>query len=385
MKQQIKTVLVVSHVRHYMYEKKLYAYGPYAREIDIWADIFEDVLIAAPCRADRPDSDAIAFGRSNIKIIPQPETGGLTLLAKLRQMLMVPCMALSLARAMRNADAIHVRCPGNIGLLGVILAPFFSRYLVAKYAGQWNDYPDEPWTVRLQKALLRSRWWRGPVTVYGQWPKQPDHVIPFFTSVLSGEQIARAQTAARQRTFSEPLKIMYAGRLTRGKNVDTLLSAVEELSKDGVDMKCTVVGDGPERHYLEEQYSGPVLRNNVVFTGGMELAGVLEHYEKSDVLVLASESEGWPKAISEGMAFGLICIGSDRGLMPWMLGEGRGITVPPGDVDALKDVLRKISSSHRDYRDMGSRAADWAQRYSLDGLREALCSLLSERWGIHFE
>ena len=43
------------------------------------------------------------------------------------------------------------------------------------------------------------------------------------------------------------------------------------------------------------------------------------------------------------MAFGLVCIGSDRGLIPHMLGEGRGVVVPPGDVGPhTEDLVRRI-------------------------------------------
>src|SRR5205823_1367344 len=121
------------------------------------------------------------------------ETGGENLWAKLAQLAALPLLMFGLARAMRKADAIHVRCPGNLGLLGAVMAPLFSRYLVAKYAGQWSGYPGEARTVRLQRTILRSRWWRGPVTVYGEWPGQSPHVIPFFTSVLTEQQLARAK------------------------------------------------------------------------------------------------------------------------------------------------------------------------------------------------
>jgi glycosyltransferase involved in cell wall biosynthesis len=98
--------------------------------------------------------------------------------------------------------------------------------------------------------------------------------------------------------------------------------------------------------------------------------------------VLASENEGWPKALAEAMAFGLVCIGSDRGLMPWMLGEGRGIAVAAGDVKALAQALASVAGSHAMCREMSERAALWAQSYSLEGLREALRKLFAAQWNI---
>src|SRR5687767_7523008 len=152
------TLLVVSHVRHFKHSGSIFAYTPYACELDIWADLFSRVIIAAPCRDEAPPDDTTAFTRSNISIFPQKETGGSTVSAKLALLLSVPGLAWSLGRAMRRVDAIHVRCPGNLGLIGAIMAPLFSSNLVAKFAGQWNRYPGEPWTVRLQKSILRSRW-----------------------------------------------------------------------------------------------------------------------------------------------------------------------------------------------------------------------------------
>ncbi len=207
----IQKLLVVTHVAHYERGDRICAYGPYAREIDIWADLFPRLSIAAPVRKGDPPGDCLPLTRSNIELIPQRETGGTTASAKIRQILAVPSLLLGLGRAMASADAIHVRCPGNLGLLGVILGPLFSRYLVAKYAGQWTAFPSEPWAAALQRSLLRSRWWRGPVTVYGAWPDQPRHVVPFFTAILNAGQlssrlaiICAAATAAKTIAATVP-------------------------------------------------------------------------------------------------------------------------------------------------------------------------------------
>jgi glycosyltransferase involved in cell wall biosynthesis len=109
---------------------------------------------------------------------------------------------------------------------------------------------------------------------------------------------------------------------------------------------------------------------------------VLKYYQQAHVLVLASQTEGWPKAIAEAMAFGLVCIGSQRGMVPEMLGEQRGLLVPPGDVDALTAALQQIAATPQEYSAMSARAAQWGQRYSLEELRDAIRDLLSVWWGL---
>lgn len=375
-------LLIVSHVVHYEEGARLYAYGPYAREVDVWAELFSEVVIAAPCRKERAPGDCLPFTRQNISIIPQRETGGETWRAKLRQILLLPLLVFDLVRVMRRADAIHIRCPGNLGLLGAILAPFFSKFLVAKYAGQWTGYPGETWSVRLQRRLLRSSWWRGPVTVYGAWPDQPAHIIPFFTSIMTREQMMRASRSAVRRRSDGNLRVLYVGRLTAAKNVEAVLSALAQLRDAQRDLSCTIVGDGLRRARLIEMVKELRLEDRVTFAGSVGFERALDFYDWASVLVLVSETEGWPKAIAEAMAFGLICIGSDRGLIPQMLADGRGIVVPPGDAQALAIALADIAAHPASYDAMRTRAVAWAERFSLEDLRDALRHLLSSWWGV---
>jgi glycosyltransferase involved in cell wall biosynthesis len=374
----VRKLLIVARVTHYRHAGRFYAYTPYAREIDVWADLFPEVIVAGTLRDEPPPGDCTAFARPNVTVLPVADGGGNRLVQAAR----LPQMIWQLMRYMRRADAIHVRCPCDLGLLGVLLAPWFSRRLYAKYATQWLAFPGEPLAWRLQRALLRSAWWRGPVTVYGNWPNQAGHVVPFFTSMLTDEQIARAR--AHVATGKQPaaaLRVLFVGRLSRSKNVDILLDAVAATRRGGLDLECTIVGEGPERPALAAQADRLGLNGSVRFAGGASFEQMLGWYEQADVLVLVSELEGWPKAIAEAMAFGLVCIGADRGLVPQMLAEGRGFVVRPGDARALAEALQAVAADPERSARMGQRAALWAQQYSLDGLREALRTLLAQRWG----
>jgi glycosyltransferase involved in cell wall biosynthesis len=373
-------LLVITSVIHYEWQGQVFSYGPYAREIDIWADLFSGVGIAAPLRRDVPPGDCAPFTRQNITIEPQKEVGGNTFYSKLKLMVSLPGMAWNLSRAIRRCDAVCVRCPGNLGFLGVLLAPLFSRHLVAKYAGQWNGYPGESMSVRLQRYLLGSRYWKGPVTVYGKWPGQKAHVVPFFTSTMTREQVERASAVASTRQATSVLKILFVGRLSVAKNVDTLIDALSILKVQGRPFLCSIVGEGPERSKLEARAREYGLSDAVRFTSGVTYECVLRHMEQSDVLVLASDTEGWPKAIAEGMAHGLICIGSDRGFVPEMLGDGRGFVIPARDVHKLAEKLADIAADPEGFDAMRRRAAAWARPYSIEGLRDSLAELLATYW-----
>lgn len=375
-------LVIVTNTPHYQVGDCLYSYGPYTREIDIWADLFKNVLIAAPLRNHEPPADCILFTRNNISIVPQMETGGMHYRDKILQILALPIHFWNLSVAMSKGDTIHVRCPGNLGLLGVMLAPLFSRYYIAKYAGQWNGYRSEPISVRMQRFLLSSWWWRnGLVTVYGEWPCQPRQVIPFFTSMMTAEQVHHGAIVAKDKRLTLPAEILYAGRLVPSKGVDILLRSLKILFNQGFAFKLSIVGDGPERNHLLKLTQELGLTRHVHFVGAAPYNEVMSWYEKSHILVLPSfHSEGWPKVLAEAMCYGLVCVGTDHGLVPWLL-ENRGVVVPVADVEALAAGLRDILEDASAYEKLSKQASVWAQGYSLEKLKVKLENLLENRWG----
>jgi glycosyltransferase involved in cell wall biosynthesis len=373
-------LLIISSAVHYKWKGVISSYGPYTREIDVWADLFSEVVIAAPVRTEPPPGDCLPFLRSNVSLRPQVEVGGDNFASKIKLLKSLPRLAWNIGRAIRCCDAVHVRSPGNLGLIGTVLAPLLSNYTVAKYAGQWNGYPGESFSVRIQRYLLKSRYWNGPVTVYGNWPDQPAHVIPFFTSIMTQEQVSRAAAVVHSRRPPSTMRILFVGRLSKAKNVDILIEALTLIRANGHKFLCSIIGEGPERLRLENLASSHGLSDCVHFAGGLPHEQVLDQLACSDVLVLASMTEGWPKSIAEAMTFGLICIGSKQGFVPDMLADGRGLVVTPRDIPELAEQLANIAAHPERFDLMRLRASEWAQGFSLDKLREAIKVLLVSHW-----
>lgn len=371
---------VVSHVVHYRHADQWFAYGPYVREIDIWADLFSRVVIASPLRHERPPDDAVAFSRPNIEVVGQRETGGDSWTAKALQAASLPLLVADLIPVLSRADAVHVRCPGNLGLLGAALAPLFTRNLIAKYAGQWNGYQSESATIRLQRAILRSRWWAGPVTVYGEWPNQPAHIVPFFTSMMTRAQVRHAGEVARRKTMEPPVRILFSGMLQPRKRVDVLVDAAAQLVRGGVPFELVILGDGPERASLERRVAALGLDRQVKFVGAQPFDDALKWYEWAHVVVLPSRhSEGWPKVMAEAMAYGALAIAVDHGQVGRML-AGRGVVVPTGSADEIAQALRAWAAAPEQFEALRLEGVRWAGQHSLEDLREAIADLLSRSW-----
>lgn len=374
-------LLVVSHVMHYEWEGKVWAYTPYMAELDLWADLFSKVTVASPTLREPPPLDCAAGTRTNIAMVPMAETGGQSALKKLLQLLVVPLLAARLFRLMRRADVIHARCPGNLGLLCVAIAPLTGRNRIAKYAGQWGAYPGEAGTYRLQRFLLRSRWWSAPVTVYGKSPGDPDHVIDFFSAALSDAQVKEGGQLAQERRRGAPIRVLFVGRLTKSKNADVLIEAVTTLLDEGCDVRLNIVGEGPEEERLRDLVSRSAHADRFTFSGSLPVGGVLKAYSSADVLVLVSETEGFPKAAVEAMAYGLVVVGSNRGHLKTILDEGRGLLVEAGDKHGVSEALRDIANRPSHYDEVGRVAASWAACYSLEGLRTGISDIMTDAWG----
>jgi glycosyltransferase involved in cell wall biosynthesis len=197
---------------------------------------------------------------------------------------------------------------------------------------------------------------------------------------MTRERLQRAAKSACKERQSTLLRVLFVGRLTAAKNVDILLEALSSLHAQRIAFACSIVGEGPEFARLQAIADRLGIINFIRFTGGLDHDHVLEYMEGSDALVLASNNEGWPKAIAEGMAHGLVCVGSDRGLIPEMLAEGRGLIVPPGDSVKLAKALEQIATDPQRFESMRSRAANWASLYSIEGLRDAIADLLQTHW-----
>ncbi len=97
---------------------------------------------------------------------------------------------------------------------------------------------------------------------------------------------------------------------------------------------------------------------------GSELPGV---HAATDVLVQPSVfQEAFGLSILEGMAAGNPVLATTVGGIPELVDEGNGILVPPGDVTALADAIRRIARHPRLLSTLAQGARKTARRFNWD-------------------
>ena len=107
--------------------------------------------------------------------------------------------------------------------------------------------------------------------------------------------------------------LLSVSRIGKEKNIDLLLSSMNEIIEKNNKIKLLIVGDGPDL----EEYRKYVLDNNlsdyVIFTGKVPWDTIQEYYLLSNVFVTASTSETQGLTVIEAMSASLpvICIDDD--------------------------------------------------------------------------
>ncbi len=103
---------------------------------------------------------------------------------------------------------------------------------------------------------------------------------------------------------NDELLIGSAGSLIKRKRFDLLIDSVSFLVNDkGLDkIKCLIIGEGPEREFLQKKINKSNLGDRIILAGFKSDA--LSYINAMDVFVLASEREGFSKVILEALLTG---------------------------------------------------------------------------------
>ena len=341
--------------------------------MDIWMKYVNKTTVLAPLEKRRPLASEISYFNTPVfKEIPAIDFTSLG--NALRSTAKIPFILFKIWKVCRNSDHIHLRCPGNISLLGCFVQIFFPKKpKTVKYAGNWDPESRQPWTYQLQKWILSNTFLSRniKVLVYGKWPNQSANVISFFTASYSEEE-----AEVPLRNFSEPLKFIFVGSLSEGKQPFFAIKLVEELLKKGKNVSLKIFGTGVLKKELKEYIENSNFSQALSLEGFSEKELLKNEYLKSHFLILPSKSEGWPKAVAEAMFFGCIPVATTVSCVPWMLANGkRGILIPD-DPEMAKQRLYEKLSDESELEKMSVRAQEWSRGYTIEKFQRKIRKFL---------
>ncbi len=367
--------LIISHAVHKIKDKEVYAYAPYVREMNLWLKYVDEVVIVSPKTEGNPNNIEIIYEHDSLSLKVIPNIQFTNFKHSIISVFKLPIIFFTIINACRRVDHIHLRCPGNIGLIGCIAQLFFPRKVkTAKYAGNWDPKAQQPKSYKFQKWLLSnmSLTKQMQVLVYGNWEGQTKNIKPFFTATFRDSE----KEALVKRDYSSTLNFIFIGSLVSGKRPLLAIKIVESLFKKGKNVNLDLFGDGVLRAELQDYIIKNELQDYIKLHGNQTKKTIQEKLKTSHFSILPSKSEGWPKAIAEAMFYGVIPIVTKISCVPYMLDYGkRGILIEDKLNKAIRDIEVVINKPN-DLDKISQNALSWSQNYTLDTFEKEIEKLL---------
>jgi glycosyltransferase involved in cell wall biosynthesis len=293
----------------------------------------------------------------------------------------------SLKKRISNYDLVHIHLSTR--------ASTFRKYFVCKYTrrenrlhilhnhgGSYREFFAQlsPLLQSKVRGMFLSA--RGTIVLSEQWLQfhremlgtehYPLWVLSNPVELPSLEGISAECTA----------KLLFLGRIGEHKGADRILRAIAKLP-DAVRgrVRLCMAGDGAvdEACALAEQLG---LASQVEIRGWIAGAEKEAWMRQTNVFILPSRNEGLPMAMLEAMAWGKALIVSPVGGIPEFVTDGvEGFLVPPDDIDAIADAIRKLAENPDLRVQMGMAARKRVEPLDIQNYRIRLGEIYREALG----
>jgi glycosyltransferase involved in cell wall biosynthesis len=169
----------------------------------------------------------------------------------------------------------------------------------------------------------------------------------------------------------QPPRFLTVGTLELAKGYHIILDALHLVTTP---ISLSLVGDGPDRAYLESRAATVPTRHQVTFLGKQQNMG--EQYRSHDILLQPSRIENLSMAILESMAYQLPCIASSVGGNPELvIHEETGLLVPFGDIAGWAAAIERGATEN--WQQLAISAHErWQHYFTLEHQIEATVQLL---------
>ena len=149
--------------------------------------------------------------------------------------------------------------------------------------------------------------------------------------------------------------LLYVGRLGHEKDIGRLRVVLENIP----DVRLALVGDGPARRDLEQEYAG----TRTVFTGALQGEELAAAFASADAFLFPSTTETLGIAMIEALASGLPVLAARTGATGEVVSDGEtGLLYDPASDAALVAAAREVVSDDGLRARMGRNARAAAEQ-----------------------
>jgi len=151
---------------------------------------------------------------------------------------------------------------------------------------------------------------------------------------------------------SKPVRLLSVGRLIEKKGFVFLVEACRILSSSGLNFTCEIVGEGPERHRLEELIRAYRLSDQIRLTGSKPQTEIVDLLGRSSLFVFpaihdsSGDSDNLPTVLIEAMASRLPIIATGIAGIPEIVRHHEnGILIQEKDAAQLANAIHFLADS----------------------------------------
>lgn len=141
-----------------------------------------------------------------------------------------------------------------------------------------------------------------------------------------------------ERSFDRDKEIVFAGRLIKMKNVDTLIKAFAKMADK--DFRLLIIGDGPEENNLKNLVNQEGINGRVEFHLAMTQSDLYYRIARSYLVVIPSWTDISPNQAYECLGLGIPFLISKENFLP--IREDLQIMFDPHSVSELTAILDQL-------------------------------------------
>ena len=183
------------------------------------------------------------------------------------------------------------------------------------------------------------------------------------------------------RRKDKSFQILFVGFLGESKGADLLPEIFQKIAAEIPESTFTVIGDGPLKAHLGEEFVRLGLENRVVMHEQTSPGQTAEAMRASRILILPTNLEGFGIVIVESMMCGAVPVVSRlKGITDQLVQGGEtGFLIAPKDVDGFADAVKRMHGNAELLRAMSLKAQKAAaEAYSVETMLDRYEALFSE-------
>ena len=169
------------------------------------------------------------------------------------------------------------------------------------------------------------------------------------------------------KTNSIIIRLIFVGQLIERKGIFTLLEAIDNLVKITQNLHLNIIGTGISEIQIKQYIQSNHLENFITLQGAVDSENVIQHIQKTDLLILSSVFDGWGIVVNEALQSHVPVLISDHcGAKELIQHEQNGLIFEAQNVESLtKQLVKFLQFSSEEKAEMKSKVIETSKKIEI--------------------